>query len=358
MSLLRIALTGGPCAGKTTALREVREQFGNQVLVMPEVASILLEHGFPRPGKDVQLCARWIDSFQSSVLPVQVNMENEYANMAAERISRILLCDRGILDGAAYLGKGLPFFLDRFGLSAEEVYARYDAVVHLESLAVSNPELYEQLQGSNPARYESPEEAAAMDWAIQEVWNGHPNHHLILAGVGMKATVTKLVSFLGTYLSQEIEVKYRLAGMPPITLPEGIPISQGYLPTKGGGELRIRRIGDTCYLTVKGDGSHSRDECERQIDSWAFDQLWPSTEGRRVIKTRYLIPYQTATGLRTVELDQYSGHLKGLVTLECEFLTEQDFLTFALPIWAVGASNVTEDQRYKNKILAIMGIPD
>ena len=82
-------------------------------------------------------------------------MENEYRVMAERRITRVLLCDRGLLDGAAYLGRGVPFFLDLFGMNVEDVHARYDRVLHLESIAVSDAALYEQLKKSNPARYEN-----------------------------------------------------------------------------------------------------------------------------------------------------------------------------------------------------------
>jgi dephospho-CoA kinase len=43
----KIVLTGGPCAGKTSCLRAIRAEFGEQVVTVPEVATLLLNNGFP-----------------------------------------------------------------------------------------------------------------------------------------------------------------------------------------------------------------------------------------------------------------------------------------------------------------------
>lgn len=44
---IKIALTGGPCAGKTTILKRLNQDLGQQILTVPETASILLMGGFP-----------------------------------------------------------------------------------------------------------------------------------------------------------------------------------------------------------------------------------------------------------------------------------------------------------------------
>ena len=46
--ITKIALTGGPCAGKTTAVSYIREQLaahGVQVIAVPEQATALMESG-------------------------------------------------------------------------------------------------------------------------------------------------------------------------------------------------------------------------------------------------------------------------------------------------------------------------
>ena len=47
-SVTRICLTGGPCAGKTTALATLNlhlKQIGYRVLLVPEAATILMQGG-------------------------------------------------------------------------------------------------------------------------------------------------------------------------------------------------------------------------------------------------------------------------------------------------------------------------
>ena len=61
------------------------------------------------------------------------------------------------------------------------------------------------------------------------------------------------------------------------------------------------------------------------------------------------IPYQG----HTLEIDIYAGHLQGLMVLECELPDEEAAKKFVLPDWAIGAIDVTDDKRYKNKRLAL-----
>ncbi len=130
------------------------------------------------------------------------------------------------------------------------------------------------------------------------------------------------------------------------------PVEQGYLFTELG-ELRVRRKKDRYFLTVKGDGAMVRDEWETEIPSWVFDTIWPRTFGRRIEKTRYVF---NENG-QTLEVDEYHGHLQGLITMEAEFPDKQTSDSWELPSWADSATEVTHDGRFKNKILATNGVP-
>jgi adenylate cyclase len=55
-----------------------------------------------------------------------------------------------------------------------------------------------------------------------------------------------------------------------------------------------------------------------EIDAERFMRLWPLTEGRR-LEMSYLIP---GSGDLTIELDVYSGGLRGLMVAEVEFGSE------------------------------------
>lgn len=105
MKCLKIALTGGPCGGKTTSIDEVVLEFMEKdyrVLVVPEAATILINMGIKPFGENK------IDNieFQRLVIDLQLKLES-YAEEEAKKSDKktIILCDRGIMDDKAYVTK-------------------------------------------------------------------------------------------------------------------------------------------------------------------------------------------------------------------------------------------------------------
>jgi CYTH domain-containing protein len=151
---------------------------------------------------------------------------------------------------------------------------------------------------------------------------------------------------------QEIERKF-LVTEPPDPLPAGEPVEQGYLAVAPDGtEVRIRRRAGRCTLTVKSGPARVRVEEELEIDERRFESLWALTDGRRIAKTRHLVPL--GEGL-TAELDVYAGAHAGLLTAEVEFGSEAASEAFAPPAWL--GTEVTGDERYANQSLALRGRP-
>ena len=153
---------------------------------------------------------------------------------------------------------------------------------------------------------------------------------------------------------KEIERKFRLeSAPPPEVLGVGVEIAQAYLFTHRG-ELRVRRKGQAHIMTVKGDGQLTRSEWEiSDIPQWVYDMLCTHAVGKVVRKVRY----DVVEGDRTLSVDVFSHDLEGLVTLECEFESEEQAHAFELPTWAEGAVDVTQDPTFKNKSLAVRGLP-
>lgn len=153
----------------------------------------------------------------------------------------------------------------------------------------------------------------------------------------------------------EIEKKWKLTQLPKVAQTEmgqRHEIKQGYVCVEHG-ELRVRDKNGRCYLTAKSDGGLSREEWETEIPKWVFDQLWLNCQGRTLEKIRCAIPY----GELTLEIDMYLGQLSGLVTLEIEFASEAEAEQFDVTALAADALDVTADKRYKNKSLAVNGLP-
>ena len=133
-------------------------------------------------------------------------------------------------------------------------------------------------------------------------------------------------------------------------------IRQGYLST-GDPEERVREkvsaSGTKSYVrTIKTGSGLSREENEWDISQEEFEATWKATEGRRVEKTRYKYPM---VGGLVAEIDFYSNDLIGLVTAEVEFPDTRSAKEFVPPKWF--KRDVTNDDRFKNKNLAINGRP-
>src|SRR5690349_11870434 len=90
----RIAVTGGPGGGKTTAADLLRRELGERVVIVPEAATILFSGGFPRSLEPDAARAS-----QSAIYHVQRNLEDV---QSARFPDRVLLCDRGTVDGGAF----------------------------------------------------------------------------------------------------------------------------------------------------------------------------------------------------------------------------------------------------------------
>lgn len=151
----------------------------------------------------------------------------------------------------------------------------------------------------------------------------------------------------------EIERKWRidqvLGGVLRGVTPQRL--TQAYLVTSPG-ELRVRSDGTTAWITAKSDGSLVREEWEDEIPLWVFDQLLAST-ALHVEKLRYRVTLNE----RIWEVDVYQNQLVGLMTVETECASEMEALALKLPDGFGYGEEVTYDHRYKNKYLAIDGLP-
>ena len=148
--------------------------------------------------------------------------------------------------------------------------------------------------------------------------------------------------------NREIERKFLVRKLPDgLTTYPSNEISQGYLVSLDDGlQVRLRKSGERHTLTFKRGTGHVREEREVELTAKQFDALWPATEGKRLVKTRYEIPL----GERTVEIDLYHDRHEGLVVAEVEFDEEEAAKNFQPPDWL--GDDVTGDPRYSNQLLA------
>lgn len=163
----RIVLTGGPGGGKTTAADLFRREIGEQIVVVPEAATILFAGGFPR-----STVVTAVEAGQTAIYSVQKQIENAQQALYPHRI---LLCDRGTVDSSIYWPHGEQDFFAKMNTSLEKEFSRYDAVVFFQTAAAGNV----SIEGGNPHRNESLEQARALDKRLYEVWSQHHNFYYV-----------------------------------------------------------------------------------------------------------------------------------------------------------------------------------
>ena len=179
MQIFKIVITGGPCAGKSSAIERVRatlEKKDYTVLAVAETSTELISGGVAPWTCDCQ------KTYQKCLLQLQLAKEQTFLQaaetMSAERI--LLIFDRGALDGKAYLKSGeFAEILAELELTESALLARYDGIFHLESVAKCNEQAY--TTANNKARTETAKEAAELDRITAKCWQNHP-HRITICG--------------------------------------------------------------------------------------------------------------------------------------------------------------------------------
>lgn len=357
--ITKIVITGGPCAGKSTALTWIQAEYtkkGYSVIFVPESATELILAGISskKLNSDIE--------FQTALLKNQLTKENLFEETARKLPNNkvLIVCDRGAMDGKAYI-KPYEYeqMLKYLGLSEIELRDNYDAVFHLVSTAVDAKEYY--TLENNKARYESIDEAISSDKKILQAWTGHPHLRVIDNSTDFEGKMLKLIkeisAFLGEDQPYEIERKF-LIKYPNIKKIEElasnkVEIIQTYLNTSSEQELRLRQRGDgVSFVYTKTRkwkvNNLKRVEFESRISKEEYLSLLmdADTEIHQIRKTRYCVVYNN----QYIEIDIYPFS-KDKAILEIELNNEQQ--NCILPDFIEVIKEVTDDDKYKNINLAM-----
>jgi predicted ATPase len=175
-NIVRIVYTGGPCAGKTTALSRTFDYFskaGFRVVIVPEAATLLINAGLP-PHQFTEYL------FQDTVLNLVLTLENEALKLAQVLTDKpgLMIFDRGTMDGKAYCGEAVwQKLLAKYNVSETQLRDhRYDAVFHLVTAADGASHFYTKADG---VRQEEPDLAVEVDRKLRAAWSGHPQIRII-----------------------------------------------------------------------------------------------------------------------------------------------------------------------------------
>lgn len=169
----RIVLTGGPCSGKTSIMKSLREIFGSDLHYVPEVASMVIAQVGVKPPEDIHAYGE----FQRTIYRIQRGLETITDYQANFDGKRAVILDRGTVDAAAYMAQGIEE-LDRTCRTSvtHDEYGHYDMVLHLST---PSRDVYEKNKVNNPARYETYDEAIVTGKKLFSVWRQHPRFESI-----------------------------------------------------------------------------------------------------------------------------------------------------------------------------------
>lgn len=198
-SITKIVITGGPCAGKTTALNSIRKVFsekGYTVVFVPETASELISGGIAPWTTDTN------QTFQHTLLQLQLEKERLFihgAKLLKGADNLLIVCDRGAMDNKAYTtNEEFSNILNLMNTTENELLSRYDAVFHLATAAKGTDEFY--TLDNNAARYETSAEAIALDDRLLAAWANHPYHFTIDNSSDFELKINNLIEKISLFL--------------------------------------------------------------------------------------------------------------------------------------------------------------
>ena len=331
-TIKKIVLTGGPCAGKTTALVKVIEHFsslGYKVFTIPEVPTLFTQSGMNYLTKN----EKFFFEGEKATFLTQIGLEDSFTRMA-ETLNQpvIIVCDRGTMDISTYLS---PEFWNRIiseqGYTNTQLRARYDAVLHLVSAADGAEQFY--TTANNAQRLEKADEeglqiARELDKKIVSAWKGHPHLRVINNHEDFNNDVPNAID---------------------------IDIVQTYLSGEPGSEIRLRRRGFEggkfvyVHTSKKRVSDNEQVETERQINANLYETMLQQADPYRstIRKHRKSFIWKG----QYFELDEFMEPIKDLMILATKGIAKHESVKF--PPFIQVLEDITGNTKYYNYNIAL-----
>ncbi len=363
-NIKKIVLTGGPCAGKTTALVKIIEHFsslGYKVFTVPEVPTMMTQAGMDYLTKN----QKFFYQGEKATLEIQLALEDRFMRLARTITDQpvIIVCDRGTLDISAYLApEQWQQITEAVGMTITELCEdRYDAVLHLVSAADGAEQYYtteNNAQRNEPASEEGLKIARMLDKRVIEAWSRHPHLRVINNhddfDTKIKRVLLETSNVLGLPQPVTEERKYivEVVGELPPTIDS--EIVQSYLVADPGSEVRLRRrMWDGKIVNIHTMKKRTADgkqvETERQVSNALYDSLLAQADPyrRTIHKQRKSLIYKG----QYFEIDTYLDALQGLCILETKGITPGEEVN--IPPFIKVVKEISGNKDYYNYNLAL-----
>ena len=359
----KIVLTGGPCAGKTTALVKITEYFsgfGYKVFNVPEVPTIYSTAGwnYLTPNRDLYYQG------ERAILDTQLALENQFMQLAQVCKKPVLIvCDRGAMDISAYIKPEEWDEITRMaGTNSNALRESYDAVLHLVSAADGAEQYY--TTATNATRYEQANEeglriARELDKKVIKAWTGHPHLRVINNHDDFENKLNRVLSEISKVVGLPQPAQEERIFRVEITgeIPESSEsmITQTYLVTEPGNEVRLRRREWSGGKVVNVHRSKKRIndneviETERQVDNNLYEQMLLQADPYRctIRKRRQSFIWKG----QFFEIDTFLEPVSNLIMMETKGITERETINF--PPFVRVIEDVTGNSKYLNYNIAL-----
>ena len=355
MKIYKIALTGGPCGGKTTGLSFIEREFtkmGYKVVIIPESATEIILSGLNKSAFTTNYL------FEKNILNLQIAKEHLYFDACSKLPNEkvLLVCDRGVMDCKSFMtDEEFNNYLLENRMNEISLRDNYDAVFHLLTAAKGAEQFY--TLENNQARSETIEQARVNDTKTIEAWTGHPHFRIIDNSSNfegkMKRLIKEICAVLGEPEPHEIERKF-LIEMPNTKFLNNLPnckninIVQTYLKSQENKETRVRqrgKDGNFIYtITTKTQISPiERVEFEKRITEREYLNYLTQADPniRQINKTRYCLVENN----KYFEIDIYPFSTSTAIC-EIELLDKTE--EFTIPTYLKVIKEVTSDKRFSN----------
>lgn len=362
-NITKIVLTGGPCAGKTTALVKIDEHFSNlgyKVFTVPEVPTMVTQSGWNYLTDN----KAFYKEGEKVILELQLALEEKMTRIA-ETCSEpcVIVCDRGAMDISAYISPEMwEELTESCGTSTNELKgSHYDAVLHLVSAADGAEKYY--TTANNAQRYEKADEAGlaiarSLDKKIVQAWTGHPHLRVINNSEDFERKMQRVIKEISAVLGlpQPIEEERKYIVEVIGELPECIEsnITQTYLVAEPGCEVRIRKrvtngVTTNIHTTRRKLSATEELVTERHVGNNLYEIMLQQADPYRstIIKNRKSFIWKG----QFFELDTYLSPVKDLVILETKGITRHEDLK--LPPFLKIVEDITGNTNYFNRNLAL-----
>lgn len=364
MSIRKIVITGGPCAGKTTGMSWIQNAFtarGYTVLFVPETATELISSGLAPWTCGTNLI------YQKCQLRLQLEKERVFEfgarSMPGDKI--LIVCDRGAMDNRAYMTAAeFAEAVEYVGANEVDLRDQYDAVFHLVTAAKGAERFY--TIANNAARTETVEQAVALDERLMAAWTGHPHLRIINNSCGFEEKMRRLIAEIATFLGEpepyEVERRFLieypdLAALERLPNCERVEVTQTFLRSNPDEEVRIRQRGLNGHFSYfetreKVHSGIRHLEVERRLSKEEYrERLLEADPTKRPLqKVRYCL----ADGNQYFEIDVYPfWHHRAIV--EISLTDPEEEIRF--PQQLKPLREITNDPAYKKSALAEGKIP-